>query len=292
MFRRKGITISDLPKYLAKGYGQGEGANYQPMIHVQDFPSRGWRHRDCGWKTGRQHDYISSHELHYHYTLDWSDKVKDFREQYPLLPLERTIEIAKQCGIRHPTDSHTGEPVVMTTDFLIVLPASVGFVMQARTIKPAKDLDKRRVIEKFEIERRFWLALRMHWAIVTEREINLTLANNVKWVHKFLSISSLAPLTTEIIREIAILLTRLVTTRNDCLSNLALVCDEEFGLESGQSLAVARHLIASRQWHVDMTKSIHPLERIKLLGHSSSALQKKGRSRDLPKKCIARMADR
>src|SRR5436305_4777236 len=133
--KRRGITLSDLPKYLKKGYGQGEGANYKPMIHIQDFPSHGWRNRDLGWKTGRQHDYLSNHELHYHYTLDWSVKVKDFREQYPLLPLEKTIEIAKQCGIRHPTDTQTGEPVVMTTDFLIVLPAPVGFVMQARTIK-------------------------------------------------------------------------------------------------------------------------------------------------------------
>ena len=292
MFRRKGITLSDLPKYLAKGYGQGEGANYQPMIHVQDFPSLGWRHRDRGWKTGRQHDYVSNHELHYHYTLDWSGKVKDFREQYPLLPIEKTIEIAKQCGIRHPTDRHTGEPVVMTTDFLIVLPAPVGLVMQARTIKPAKYLDMRRIIEKFEIERRYWLSQRVHWAIVTEREINLALANNVKWFHKFLSVSSLAPLTEEIIREIAILLTQLVTTRKGCISNLALVCDKELGLETGQSLAVARHLIASRQWQVDMTKPINPLERIKLLDHSFSALLKKGRSHALPKKCIARMADR
>src|SRR4051812_42796570 len=117
--RRRGITRSDLPKYLAKGYGQGEGRNYQPMIHVQDFPSKGWRNREYGWKTDRQHDYLSAHELHYHYILDRPNIVADFREQFPLLPIERTLEIAEQCGIRHPTDRETGEPVVMTTDFLI-----------------------------------------------------------------------------------------------------------------------------------------------------------------------------
>src|ERR1700751_5470887 len=101
--RRRGITIRDLPKYLAKGYGQGEGAGYQPMIHVQDFPSRGWRNREWGWKTGRQHDYLSMNELHYHYILDWSKIVIDFREQFPLPP-EMTLEIAERCGIRHPFD--------------------------------------------------------------------------------------------------------------------------------------------------------------------------------------------
>ncbi|WP_318246853.1 hypothetical protein [Bacillus norwichensis] len=38
------------------------------------------------------------------------------REQYPLLPIKETIVMADKLGLKHPTDTKTGEPVVMTTD--------------------------------------------------------------------------------------------------------------------------------------------------------------------------------
>jgi hypothetical protein len=273
--RRKGITLSDLPSYLAKGYGQGEGATYQPMIHVQDFPSKGWRNREFSMKTGRQHDYLSDHELNYHYILDWSKLVIDFREQFPLLPIEMTLGIAKQYGIHHPTDRNTGEPVVMTTDFLIILPQPIGHIRQARTIKPAKEVDRKRIIEKFEIERRYWLALGIHWAIVTEYEINIVLVKYLKWINKFFPLSSLAPLTEESVREIAIVLTQMQTKSNSCLSTIAMACDTQLGLKKGQSLAVARHLLASRQWRVDITKPFHPSEKFELLETSLVEIKRK-----------------
>jgi hypothetical protein len=288
MFRRRiGITLSDFPKYLAKGYGQGEGANYQPLIHVQDFPSRGWRNREWGWKTGRQHDYLSSNELHYHYILDWSQMVVDFREQFPLAP-EQTLEIAKHCGIRHPFDRKSGEPIVMTTDFLIILPQHFGFTKQARTIKPSKDLLNKRTIEKLEIERQSWQTLGVHWAIVTEREIDLERIRRIKWTYKFRPLSSLAPLTEDDVQVIAKTLTRLVISKSTSLSNIASACDKQLGLSPGQSLAIARHLIASRQWVVDIAKPVHPLEKLELLGNSLlDSKHKKGSLHAYPRERIA-----
>lgn len=269
MFRRRhGITQSQLPKLLAKGYGQGEGENYKPMIHIQDFPSKGWRNRERGWKSGRQHDYFSSHELKYHYHLDWSNIIHDFKEQFPLLPIGTTIEIANQLGIHHPTDRKTKEPIVMTTDFLIKIKRPIGFIEQVRTIKPVKELKKNRTLEKLEIERRFWQIRGINWAIVTENEIDDALANNVKWIHKFISPTSLRPLTDKSIQRTADTLTQMMFDVDDSFSNIALACDEKLELRQGYSLATARHLIASRQWQVDMTKTIHTSEKLTLLGAS------------------------
>jgi hypothetical protein len=258
--RRRGITISDLPKYLARGCGQGVGGHYNPMIHIQDFPSKGWRYREYGWTTERQHDYFSSHEFHYHFILDWSKVVIDIQEQFPLLPIQQTIEIAEQLGVHHPSAGNPREPSVMTTDFLITIQRPIGITKVARTVKPAKELEDRRTIEKFEIERLFWLAKGIHWAIVTEYEIDLVLVESIKWVHKFLHPSSLAPLSEQTIRQIAIPLTHMLLGSTNSLSSIALACDQRLGLEPGQSLAVARHLIASRQWHVDMSKPIQLFE--------------------------------
>nr|WP_238602194.1 TnsA endonuclease N-terminal domain-containing protein [Lysinibacillus parviboronicapiens] len=61
-------------------------------------------------------------ERDYFYLTEYSDFfVVDIREQYPLLPLEETIVIADELGLKHPTDPKTIEPDVMTTDFLLTV---------------------------------------------------------------------------------------------------------------------------------------------------------------------------
>ena len=107
-------------------------------------------------KTRRVHHFLSQLELNYFYLLEWSEKVVDIREQYPLLPIEETVAIAQQCQIRHPVDPKTKNPIVMTTDFLIS--QMIAFTKeQARTVKTAADLQSERTIEKLEIERQYSL---------------------------------------------------------------------------------------------------------------------------------------
>lgn len=60
-------------------------------------------------------------ERNYFYLTEYSDVVIDLREQFPVLPFEETRLIADELGIKHPTDPKTGEPIVMTTDFLLTI---------------------------------------------------------------------------------------------------------------------------------------------------------------------------
>ncbi|WP_077849884.1 TnsA endonuclease N-terminal domain-containing protein [Clostridium puniceum] len=39
------------------------------------------------------------------------DDVVDIREQYPLLPIEDTLAIALELGIKHPEDPQTHQPI-------------------------------------------------------------------------------------------------------------------------------------------------------------------------------------
>lgn len=59
-------------------------------------------------------------------------------------------------GVKHPTDNASGFPYVLTTDFLVSMYSEGKTVEVARTIKPTIELEKARVAEKFEIERRYW----------------------------------------------------------------------------------------------------------------------------------------
>lgn len=85
-------------------------------------------------------------ERNYFYLTEFSDSIVDIREQYQLLPLEETLVIADELGIKHPTVPNTGEPIVMTTDFLLTVNKSEDSVELARTIKMKDELLKERVL--------------------------------------------------------------------------------------------------------------------------------------------------
>ena len=92
-------------RYIKEGRGQGTLSAYKPWIMIHDFPSLGMVSRVFGNTTGRIHHLLSNMELSYFYILDWSDKVYDIREQYPLLDIAAVLEIADKAGIRYPFDN-------------------------------------------------------------------------------------------------------------------------------------------------------------------------------------------
>lgn len=165
-------------RYIKEGRGQGTLSAYKPWIMIHDFPSLGMVSRVLGSTTGRIHHLLSNMELSYFYILDWSDKVCDIREQYPLLDIAAVLEIADKAGIRYPFDNQSGFPYVLTSDFLITTPNGE----MARSIKKKKDLDNPRVREKLEIERRYWAKYGVDWKLVTEDEINQQKARNIEWL--------------------------------------------------------------------------------------------------------------
>ena len=263
--RKRATNQTVIDKRISDGRGLGRGSDYKPWLLVQDVPSQGLATRIKGWKSKRVHHLLSNLELSYFYVLEWSPIVFDIREQYPLLPLEETLAIAEQCGIRHPTDPKTQEPVVMTTDFFITIPQSIEVIEQARALKTAKDLQSERTLEKLEIERRYWHNRNIDWGIVTEQEIPQALTKNVDWLHAFFRIEDLSPLSESEISRIATALTLRMAQGNAVLTNLTAECDDKLGLQPGTALSVSRHLIANRRWLVDMNKPIQPSKSLVLL---------------------------
>src|SRR4051794_29504805 len=111
----------NVEKRLKEGFGRGHGKDYKSWLLVQSFSSLGYANRELGWKTGREHHLMSDLELDFFFILEWSTRVVDIREQFPLLPVEETVAIAQALGIRHPMDMRTKKPIVLTTDFLITV---------------------------------------------------------------------------------------------------------------------------------------------------------------------------
>lgn len=258
------IDRNTIDRFLKEGRGQGRLQDYKPWLTVRDVASLGKSTRDKGWKTGRTHHLLSILELLYYLILEWSLMVTDIREQYPLLPIDDTLAIAENLGIKHPVHPKTKEPIVMTTDFYISLRNESGNFERARTIKYAVDLSDRRTLEKFEIERRYWEVRGIDWGIVTEHEIPTELAKNVDFLHDSWHLPKYMP--EKDITSIAELLTHLLVERHEPLNELTAISDTQLGLKGGSSLKVAYYLLATRQWHIDMNIPIDPDQPLAVLG--------------------------
>ncbi|GIO09877.1 hypothetical protein J31TS6_59050 [Brevibacillus reuszeri] len=252
--RKRETSISQIEKRLKEGRGQGYGRDYIPWLLIQDVPSSGRATRIQGWKTNRIHHVHSDLERSYLYILEWSDIVTDIREQFPLLPIEETLSIAEELDIKHPADPRSKHPIVLTTDFLV----SVGNQEVARTIKPSSQLDSPRVIEKFEIERRYWATRNIDWGIVTELDIPKILVQNIEWIHKEHNNEDTQRLGPYVVSGIEKIVLESIRDSHISLAVATSMADDQLGLEPGTSLAMIRHFIAAKRWKVNMNKPILP----------------------------------
>lgn len=232
--RNRTVTPSKIEKRVKEGRGEGHGASYKPWLTIRDVPSQGLCSRIKGWKTRRVHHFLSQLETSYFYLLEWSPLVTDIREQYPLLPLESTLEISRRFNIKHPADPMTKEPIVMTTDFLIDVRNNDQNFICARTIKMAGDLSSKRTIEKLEIERTFWKEKGIDWGIVTEKEMPQNLVKNIEWIHSSREIADFPQLNSLTLAQIEPHLFQKINESGSPLSQTALSEDvNSWGLSLG-----------------------------------------------------------
>ena len=228
-------------KYISEGRGQGECREYKPWIRVQDFASRGIVSRIYSPKTERIHHLLSNNELYYFYLAEWSDKVTDIREQFPLSDVESAMRIAASAGIAYPTDKTSGFPYVMTCDFMLTTING----LKARTIKQVTELTNPRVVEKLEIERRYWARIGVDWKIVTDRDIDVPKARAIEWVRQAGNIGQLNK-NPAFLPEAA---ERFST--NASLLDAARSLEYDFHLPEGTGLLVLRRLIQAKQIKVE-----------------------------------------
>jgi hypothetical protein len=258
--------IKKIERLIAEGKGQGSGCNYKPWLDVRSFPSHGLVSRVHGWTINRLYTLFSGAESKFFYVLDWSQNVVDIREQFPLLPIQHTLDIAERLGIRHPMDVKTKWPFVMTTDFLVDFRTHDGIVRKARSVKKSKAaLSGRRMIEKMEIERLYWKENGVEWGITTEDDLPLILAKNVEKIHGYIDLSDYPVAAKDRLDQIeqALLLripNSLLPLATDCLD-----VDEHLGIDSGSCLCLVKHFIAIRKWVIDMNVPFDPANPLALL---------------------------
>lgn len=255
--RQQEWTQDKFEQYLKEGRGQGSGKDYLPWITIHDFSSLGRSSRTSGWKTNRLHQFLSDHELRFFYLLEWSDIVIDIREQFPLLDIDLAVEIANNMGSKYPRDSKSNAPYVLTTDFMISVEKKGQKFDLARTIKPSRELDKKGVIEKFELERRYWAVKGIDWGIVTEREIPRGLVKNIEWIYSAYRLEATSEVELSELRAITNILKYKLENNPATINKITTHLDQELNLESGTALYLFKHLVARKEIVMDIETKIY-----------------------------------
>jgi hypothetical protein len=254
--------LQNIQKKKDRGYGQGERERYKPWFTAREVSSQGLTHRTYSRLTNRMHLLFSKLEKEVFLWYEQLPKVRDIREQFPL-DFEETLNIAFALGKKHPTSPKTHLPIVMTSDFVITINTEAGNRIFVRSVKPSKELDKQRVLEKLEIERKYWMARNVDWAIITEKDLPDTIIENIQCVREYTEIQDRIKITPAQLLKQSKALARFA--KKLTLHNACQKCDSLFGAKPGTSLTLAYHLIASRKWKVDMSVAIHPDNKLRFL---------------------------
>jgi hypothetical protein len=268
---KKGLQA--LAEWEKAGGTELQGKAFKPWLTVRDVPSSAPVCRLYGQTTGRVHHLMSGLEKAYCLLFDWHPHVVDIREQFPLLPVQRTQQIAEELGITPPRLPGTNESYVMTCDFLLTIRTPFGPRYLAQTVKPATELAKPRVLEKLEIERRFWHWKKIPFGVVTDRGLPADLVWNLDFVSAFSDPYVVAEqLGTYTIDQLLDLLgAALWRASSEPLGSVCHRVEQQLALAAGVGLMLVRHAIASGAWHVDLSCRLDPSRPLQLRQARSGA---------------------
>ena len=140
-------------------------------------------------------------------------------------------------------------PYVLTSDFVIITKDGIC----VRTVKETSQLEKYRVREKLEIERRYWASRNVEWKIVTEESIDFQKARNLEWLRKGTYLKEMLPTG---IAEDSVLecFLHLYEDTSLSVSEIAGSIEKTFALEGGAGILAYQQLIAGRKIEVDLSK--------------------------------------
>lgn len=261
------LSEEQVAKKIKEGRGSGSSTDYSPWVRVDEVPSLGRSRQVYSHLTKRIHHLLSDLEFAVFLLLDNNPSVTDIREQFPLIR-DDTRDIARENDLLHPANN--GVDMVMSSDFLVdsTDKSEPKFVLQA---KYTDSLDDARIVEKLEIERRYWKQKELPWYLVTEREIDPVAKANIDWLYvvkgelesgdKVLTASSLA-------------MFKAAVADNPGLNIIELckAIDRAYDLELGESLYDLRVLCASRVITFDVRKPFRKLSGKDLMCHELESL--------------------
>lgn len=246
-----------LQRYIKEGRGQGEYESYKGFTQIHDFGSLGRSSRIRTWKCNRVVHLLSDIETRYFYLTEFDDSILQVKEHFPLMNYEDVVGEQEDIDIRKFKDKQSGFPYILTTTFLITVRGKDGNTFEvARSVKASHELEKRAVIERFELIRRYFYKKGVDWALVTNKEIPLIKAKNIEWIHPAKFLEETTDFTKDDISYITGILLELLYKNKRSIRDITNSVDSQLNLEAGSALLLLKHLLATKQIKIDMDKKM------------------------------------
>ncbi|EML1601071.1 MULTISPECIES: TnsA endonuclease N-terminal domain-containing protein [Burkholderia] len=119
---------------VRRGFGIGIGPDYRSWCQIKGSGGKGTSAYVRGIKVDRIYQLLSEKETTYFYLLERSRSIIDIREHWPILDLDRTLQLSRQCGVHHPF--RNGAPEPFTLDFLVTELTDKGLTYRAANLSP------------------------------------------------------------------------------------------------------------------------------------------------------------
>lgn len=138
---------------------------------------------------------------------------------------------------------------MLSSDFLVDFedPSHPAVALQA---KYSVDLEKPEIIERLELERRYWEEKEISWAVVTEREISRTAFTNIQWLYPAQADENIV--LNDLERYYSLFLYEFQRHPDQTLTNIVQNLDVAYELEPGLALYWLRQLLARHYFLFDI----------------------------------------
>lgn len=249
-------TTKKIAKLIEQGYGQGEGIAYKPFLDTIRVSSRGRVSRIKGWD-GRVHHFLSDSETRIFYLYEFAGK-EDIREHYPLLEaMEEIIPNLDEELLKRLVNQKTGEPLILTTTFLITEKDENGELSYfARSVKDYRQLENKQVIERYEIMKKYWEGRGVDYGIITNKEIPLTVAKNIEFIHPFFHLEEYG-IGDEMQKFLKNRLVDMIgNSETKAINEILSMFDSEFNIDQGTGITIYKHLLSRKILRVNMNEAI------------------------------------
>lgn len=221
-------------------------------LKVTTFSSRGRATRIYSYKTKRIHHLQSNNQLNIFLLFEWIDSIKDIKENVELKNLQATIYNVENLRLDKFEDRETGQLHQLHTNFLIKVLKEEKYEEIAVSVKSLSELERKTVIEKLEIERRYWKAKNIKFYLITEKEIDKQMVENIRWCRETLIDKSIEN-KAEIVEKLYYFLQE---KKEDILQEVLNEFDAEEDVENGTALFIFRYLIAVKEIYINMKEKI------------------------------------
>jgi hypothetical protein len=250
--KRKNITAADRDRWIARWYKNMADGFYEPYIRTHDLSSLGNKYRMCGPKSeGQSHHFLSYNEALAYSVYAFSTKVDRIYDQYPLLPVTKTIAIANLLGIRHPRYPVTNVYAVMSSDLIVRY--KTGEII-AIAVKPENQLYEKRVEEKLAIEKAFWAVNDTEWSVLTDTKLRIQPLKTLHKLHSFWQLEeALIPIADIWTRSFCALLIENPQVRASSLIREASIMT---GIEENQGDRVFRYSLWNKHLAMDWNQPL------------------------------------